>query len=143
MELRLIHEDPLGGQGARSPPKWEIRRALHPQRKHLWREHPLKDAAPTLLAHRPQPGKSSVMLEKDGRRVPHGSTEGRDEIAQEPDPTPFYCLLEDDSLVTKVTVEPEQLRRPAKPDEVVAINSVHVQKTMLSIDNMQLERAAS
>ena len=56
----------------------------------------------------------------------------------DPDPNPFYCLLEDDSLVTKVSVESEQLLRPARPDEVVAIISVHVKKTVLSRANMSL-----
>lgn len=74
----------------------------------------------------------------DGLRVPHGSMEGRPEKPLEPDPRPFFCLLEDDSLVTKVSVESEQLLRPAKPDEVVAIISVHVKKTVLSHDNMTL-----
>ncbi|ART55471.1 hypothetical protein CBP35_11560 [Acidovorax carolinensis] len=74
----------------------------------------------------------------DGLRVPRGAMEGRAELPQEPDPLPFFCLLEDDSLVTKVSVESEQLLRPAKPDEVVAIISVHVKKTVLSHDNMTL-----
>jgi hypothetical protein len=40
--------------------------------------------------------------------------------------------------VTKVAVESEQLLRPAWPDEVVAIITVHVKKTRLSFDNMSL-----
>jgi hypothetical protein len=74
----------------------------------------------------------------DGLRVPHGSMEGRTLMPQDPDPQPFYCLLEDDALVTKVSVESEQLLRPARPDEVVAIISVHVKKTVLSHANMSL-----
>ncbi|MCU0921910.1 MAG: hypothetical protein MUF08_13615 [Burkholderiaceae bacterium] len=74
----------------------------------------------------------------DGLRVPHGSMEGRTELPSDPDPRPFFCLLEDDSLVTKVSVESEQLLRPAKPDEVVAIIGVHVKKTLLSHANMSL-----
>ena len=74
----------------------------------------------------------------DGLRFPKGSLEGRQEQPSEADPTPFFCLLEDDSLVTKVSVESEQLLRPAKPDEVVAIISVHVKKTVLSYANMSL-----
>jgi hypothetical protein len=64
--------------------------------------------------------------------------EGRTLMPQDPDPNPFFCLLEDDSLVTKVSVESEQLLRPARPDEVVAIISVHVKKTVLSHTNMSL-----
>ena len=74
----------------------------------------------------------------DGLRVPRGALEGRADLPTEPDPQPFFCLLEDDSLVSKVTVESEQLLRPAKPDEVVAIISVHVKKTMLTHENMAL-----
>jgi len=185
LEFRLIYEGPLRGQGARSQNKWEIRRALHPQLQRLWHEHPLRDAADTLLAYPPLPQKVSVIVEKggllfaplvtqrlnlyvelsvllfrqqprgtlitdggdidnrlktllDGLRVPHGSMEGRTELPSDPDPKPFYCLLEDDSLVTKVSVESEQLLRPARPDEVVAIIAVHVKKTRLSFDNMSL-----
>lgn len=74
----------------------------------------------------------------DGLRVPRGSLEGSPDEPTEPDPSPFFCLLEDDSLVTKVAVESEQLLRPAKPDEVVAIISVHVKKTVLTFANMAL-----
>lgn len=74
----------------------------------------------------------------DGLRVPRGALEGRQDLPTEPDPMPFFCLLEDDSLVTKVSVESEQLLRPAKPDEVVAIISVHVKKTVLTHANMSL-----
>lgn len=74
----------------------------------------------------------------DGLRVPHGSLEGQAEDATAPDPVPFFCLLEDDSLVTKVSVESEQLLRPAAADEVVAIISVHVKKTVLTPANLSL-----
>ena len=185
MEFRLIYEGPLHGQGARSPHKWEIRRALHPQLQRLWKEHPLKEASGHLLAYPARDNGPSVIVEKggllfaplvtqrlnlyaelsvllfrqqprgmlitdggdidnrlktllDGLRVPHGSMEGRTDMPEEPDPSPLYCLLEDDSLVTKVSIESEQLLRPAQPDEVVAIISVHVKKTRLTIDNMSL-----
>ncbi len=74
----------------------------------------------------------------DGLRVPHGALEGQPENTEKPDPAPFFCLLEDDALVTKVSVESEQLLRPASPEEVVAIISVHVKKTVLSYENMAL-----
>jgi len=185
MEFRLIYEGPLRGQGAKSPHKWEIRRALHPQLQRLWQQRPLADVADGLLAFPPQPDKVSVIVEKgglrfapvvsqrlnlyaevsvllfrqqtrgalltdggdldnrlktllDGLRVPHGSMEGRVESPEEEDPDPFFCVLEDDALVTKVSVESEQLLRPAAPDEVVAIINVHVKKTVLTHANMSL-----
>lgn len=184
MEFRLIYEGPLHGQGAKSPHKWEIRRALHPQLERLWQlQMPLREAAPHLLAHPAKAGQTSVIVEKggllfaplvtqrlnlyaelsvllfrpqprgalitdggdidnrlktllDGLRVPHGSNEGRVELPATPDPSPMFCLLEDDSLVSKVTVESEQLLRPAKPDEVVVVISVNIKRTMLTPANL-------
>lgn len=74
----------------------------------------------------------------DGLRVPHGALEGRHKLPDVPDPQPFFCLLEDDALVSKVSVETEQLLRPARPDEVVAIIAIHVKKNLLTLDNMTL-----
>lgn len=187
MEFRLVYEGPLHGQGARSPHKWEIRRALHPQLQRLWAEQPLRDVAGTLLSGHPGPRGTpgSIILEKDGLRfaplvtrklnlyaelgvllfrqqprgtlitdggdldnrlktlldglrIPRGANEGRQALPQEPEPNPFFCLLEDDSLVTKVTVESEQLLRPAEPDVVLAVISVHVKKTRLTFENMSI-----
>jgi hypothetical protein len=47
----------------------------------------------------------------------------------------FYCLLQDDSLVTKVSVDTEQLLRPADPDFVLAIIHVNIKKTRTSYAN--------
>lgn len=185
MEFRLVYEGPLHGQGAKSPHKWEIRRALHPQLQRLWQEQPLRDQAASLLAWPAQAGKPSVIVEKDGLRfaplvtqrlnlyaevsvllfrqqergalitdggdldnrlktlldglrVPRGANEGRQAPPTTAEPQPFFCLLEDDSLVTKVTVESEQFLRSAEPDLVLAIISVHVKKTRLTFDNMSI-----
>lgn len=186
MEFRLIYEGALHGQGAKSPHKWEIRRALHPQLKQLWEmQRPLREQAGSLLAHPAKSGRPSLIVPKggllfaplvsqrldlyaeisvlllrqqprgalltdggdidnrlktllDGLRVPHGSNEGRAELPEAADPSPFFCLLEDDALVSKVTVESDQLLRPARPDEVVAIISVHVKKTVLTVANMAI-----
>lgn len=74
----------------------------------------------------------------DGLRIPRGANEGRHSPPEEPEPNPFFCLLEDDSLVTKVTVESEQLLRPTGPDVVLAIITVHVKKTRLTFENMSI-----
>ena len=84
------------------------------------------------------PGQSHDYVSGCPLATPHGSMEGRTELPEHADPSPMFCLLEDDSLVTKVSIESEQLLRPAQPDEVVAIISVHVKKTRLNIDNMSL-----
>lgn len=74
----------------------------------------------------------------DGLRIPRGANEGRQPGDDGGDPQPFFTLLEDDSLVTKVTVESEQLLRPAQPEEVLAVISVHVKKTRLTFENMSI-----
>lgn len=74
----------------------------------------------------------------DALRLPRGANEGRAADARNGDPELFFCLLEDDALITKVAVETAQLLRPAPPDHVLAIVGVHVKKTMLTPANMAL-----
>ena len=175
MEFRLIYHGPLHGQGAGSPHKWEIRKALHPQLQHLWSLPPLSRMN-ELLDYPAKPTKVSVVVDKNGQRFapivtsklhlyaelsillfrdqPRGSliTDGGDidnrlktlldalripRNSQENRPTGnvlaneelFYCLLEDDSLVTKVAVEAEQFLKPVEPDHVLAIIHVLIKKT--------------
>ena len=53
---------------------------------------------------------------------------------------PFYCLLENDSLVTELNVTTDRLLTPLKdgqhPNEVVLIIKVKVKATMLNDYNM-------
>lgn len=74
----------------------------------------------------------------DALRLPRGPNEGRTADSRSDDPEPFFCLMEDDALITKVSVETAQLLRPAPPDHVLAIIGVHVKKTMLTYANMAL-----
>jgi hypothetical protein len=74
----------------------------------------------------------------DALRLPRGPNEGRGNGEREADPELFFCLMEDDALITKVSVETAQLLRPAPPDHVLAIVGVHVKKTMLTPANMAL-----
>lgn len=70
----------------------------------------------------------------DGLRVPRGTSEAPvSEIAGD---GLFYCLLQDDSLVSKVAVEADQLLRPADPDFVLAVIHVNIKKTRTSYANM-------
>jgi hypothetical protein len=48
----------------------------------------------------------------------------------------FYCLLEDDSLVTKVGVETEQLLQPYDSDSILAVIHVVIKKTRTSYANI-------
>jgi hypothetical protein len=60
----------------------------------------------------------------DALRIPRGPIEGaasREGL--------FYCLLEDDSLVTKVSIETDQLLRPVDPTFVMAVIHVNIKKT--------------
>lgn len=69
----------------------------------------------------------------DGLRVPGNPSEAPS--ANSPDDR-FYCLLEDDSLVSKVTVETEQLLRECPVDFVIAVIHVNIKKTRTSYDNI-------
>lgn len=74
----------------------------------------------------------------DALRLPRGPNESRAADSRPDEPVPFFCLMEDDALITKVSVETAQLLRPAPPDHVLAIVGVHVKKTMLTYANMSL-----
>jgi hypothetical protein len=56
----------------------------------------------------------------DGLRMPRGPAEIPDESAPAGDETPFYCLLEDDNLITRVNVATDRLlRKSAGANDVV------------------------
>lgn len=74
----------------------------------------------------------------DGLRLPRGPNEGRGDGTGGGDPEPFFCLMEDDALITRVSIETAQLLRPAPADHVLAIIGVHVRKTILTPANMAL-----
>ena len=74
----------------------------------------------------------------DGLRLPHVKQEIREQSTGGSLPTPFYCLLEDDSLVTKASLESEQMLRPGRPDEVLAVITVAVKKFRVTFDNLGL-----
>lgn len=49
---------------------------------------------------------------------------------------PFYCLLEDDSLVTKVCLETEQWLASKDPNQCLAIIDVVIKKSVVTYANM-------
>lgn len=53
-------------------------------------------------------------------------------------PSPFYCLLEDDSLVTKVGIETEQWLSPEPDDKTLAIIHVCIKKSVVTYGNIGL-----
>src|SRR5258706_3801487 len=71
----------------------------------------------------------------DALRVPRGGQESRPAGNTPGDPGLFYCLLEDDSLVSKVAIEAEQLLTSVEPDHVLAIIHVLIKKTASTWNN--------
>ena len=49
---------------------------------------------------------------------------------------PFFCLLEDDCLVTKVSLETDQWLSPRNSDDTLAIIEVHIKKAMTTFENI-------
>lgn len=72
----------------------------------------------------------------DALRMPRAAQENRPGDDSAPDESPFFCLLEDDSLVTRVTVEADQLLDANDPAIVKALIQVAVKKTRISWANM-------
>lgn len=58
------------------------------------------------------------------------------------DESPFFCLLQDDSLITEFKVTTDQLLKPMQPNqnesEVVLIVQVTVKATKVTLENLQL-----
>jgi hypothetical protein len=63
------------------------------------------------------------------------------ERTPEPDETPFYCLLEDDKLITKVSIETDQLlqfvTQKEEMSEVRLIITVRLRPYEINIGNVQ------
>lgn len=75
----------------------------------------------------------------DGLRVPKALGEIPAGDAPGPDEEPFYCLLEDDNLITKVTVITDRLLQPTKsPNEVLLVLRVNTHATRMIFGNMGL-----
>jgi hypothetical protein len=63
----------------------------------------------------------------DALRMPKKDEAQQAQIESRPDDDPIHCLLQDDALVTKVSVETDRLLRPAPdPLDLVAIIQVRV-----------------
>lgn len=76
----------------------------------------------------------------DALRIPK---DGNELVGQpEPDENPFFCLLEDDSLVTEINVTTDRLLTPLKDgqhkNEVVLIIQVKMKAIKLSLANLSL-----
>jgi len=72
----------------------------------------------------------------DALRIPRAAQENPPSNESAADENPLFCLLQDDSLVTKVTVEADQLLDTTDPAHVKAIIQVAVKRTRISWANM-------
>jgi len=71
----------------------------------------------------------------DALRVPEPNERWSDKTPTD-DEKPFYCLLEDDKLLTKVSLETDHLLRPAlTPNEVSIVVTVRVRPAEVRLDN--------
>ncbi|MDH4083265.1 MAG: hypothetical protein OEV99_06375 [Nitrospira sp.] len=74
----------------------------------------------------------------DSLRVPRSSQELPKDDKPKESEDPFFCLLEDDSLVTSVSVSADQLLEPIDPGHVLAIIKVKMVRTRDSWANSGL-----
>jgi hypothetical protein len=76
----------------------------------------------------------------DALRMPHTAETQQAQIETRPDDDPIHCLLQDDALVTKVSVETDRLLRHAHDQfDLVAIIQVRVLVTSATMANIGLE----
>jgi len=69
---------------------------------------------------------------KELKEIPKGEVPG-------PGENPFYCLLEDDNLITKIAVRTDRLLKPCKDSSFVELLiAVRTKITRMSWDNMYL-----
>lgn len=75
----------------------------------------------------------------DGLRMPKDIGEIPAGDAPTVDENPFYCLLQDDNLITKVTVITDRLlQATATPNEVLLVLRVNTHATRMIYKNMGL-----
>ena len=89
----------------------------------VWKlKHPPECSLDILLLQRHSPGKPIHAGDIDNRlktivdalRIPSERQELPDSATPEPDEDPFFCLLEDDRLITHLSVETDQWFEPTK-----------------------------
>lgn len=74
----------------------------------------------------------SLRVPKDNSEVPQGDSPTQDEC-------PFYCLLEDDNLITKLSVSTDRLLKPdSNFSEVSLIVRVKTKVLIVTCDNIDL-----
>lgn len=75
----------------------------------------------------------------DSLRKPAPSEVPEDDAPKDDEIPYFYCLLEDDSLITSLAVTTDRLLEPVSdPSEVILLIHVHVKVSQATIDNISL-----
>ena len=74
----------------------------------------------------------------DALRMPHTPDELPGGWVQQPDENPFFCLLEDDALITSIAVASDRLLEERPPAEVELVIRVVVKATEPTWANMAL-----
>lgn len=114
----------------------------------VWQmEQPPECSLEILFLRHDSPGKAFHAGDIDNRlktildalRIPSDQQELPDGSIPEPDEDPFFCLLEDDKLVTHLTVEMDQLFKStgdgdASPNEALVIVKVSIEPGILTKD---------
>jgi hypothetical protein len=74
----------------------------------------------------------------DALRMPKNENELPTDAAPDEDDKPFYCLLEDDSLITGTDIVTDRLLLPSSigPNEVRLVIHVHIAPMVKSADNL-------
>jgi len=74
----------------------------------------------------------ALRMPKEEQEIPNGDISGENE-------NPFFCLLEDDNLITKVAVTTDRLLKPCEdPSFVNLLITVRTKLTKMSWNNMDL-----
>jgi hypothetical protein len=75
----------------------------------------------------------------DGLKIPNSKNALPKDASLKDDPDPLYCLLEDDSLITSLTVKSDRLLEPDAPsDRVVLLIHVRTRPTIGTHFNLGL-----
>ena len=150
LHFRLFYQGPLKAKGSLAD-KHYIRQSFHAQLKRLWSQPPLRDIAPRLNMD-PTKGKALGV-----QRGPHLCVplvceslelvtsleiillrpEAPGSVLTQADEEPFYCLVEDDNLITGLNVTTDRLLIEAKnSNEVVLLIQVHLEFTHQHFTNL-------
>ena len=77
----------------------------------------------------------------DALRIPEANERYADRVPDDPDEKPFYCLLADDKLITKVSLETDQLLELVdsgpNADDVRLVITVRLRPYEIHLGNMQ------